>query len=191
MKYDKIVNMEQPIGSTVNFEILSYPIPSRIYVGIDNGVTGSIGIVNELGYSDFMKMPIMVELSYQKKKQMITRIDHSKLIKIFSKADEFRRLKIFLERPMVNPTRFKATVSALRALEATLVVLEQLDISRQYIDSKEWQKAMLPHGLKGDELKKASVNIGCRLFPQHKDFIKKHKDADGLLIAEYARKEKL
>ena len=45
-----------------------------------------------------------------------------------------------LERPMVNPTRFQATASALRALEATLNVVELLKFSYSYCDSKEWQK---------------------------------------------------
>lgn len=168
-----------------------------VYIGIDNGVTGSIGMTGMINgidgvkkFSEFLKMPVMSELSYTKVKHKITRIDHDKLTKFFNQFTEMRVIAI-LERPMVNPKRFKATASALRALEATLVVLEQLDIARQYIDSKEWQKAMLPSGVTGAGLKPASVDIGCRLFPQHKDAIKKHKDADGLLIAEYARREKL
>ena len=50
-----------------------------------------------------------------------------------------------IERPMVNPKRFEATVSALRALEATLIVLESLNIGKEYCDSKGWQKALLPY----------------------------------------------
>ena len=40
-----------------------------------------------------------------------------------------------------------------------------------YIDSKEWQKELLPSGCKGEELKTASRDIGCRLFPKYKDLI--------------------
>jgi hypothetical protein len=59
-----------------------------------------------------------------------------------------------------------------------------------YIDSKEWQKEMLPKGVKGsDELKKLSLDIGNRLFPQFRDF--KHPDRDSLLICEYARRKNL
>ena len=51
---------------------------------------------------------------------------------------------------------------------------------------------MLPKGIEGSaELKKASKDIGCRLFPSQADLINKHKDADGLLIAEWARRESL
>lgn len=35
------------------------------------------------------------------------------------------------------------------------------------------------------------VDIGCRLFPGLSTTITKHKDADGLLIAEWARREGL
>jgi len=91
-----------------------------------------------------------------------------------------------LERPMVNPGRFKATASALRALEATLIVLERLNIPFQYIDSKEWQRHLLPKGIEKDELKKAALDVARRLFPSVQT-----KDADSLLIAEYARRMRL
>jgi hypothetical protein len=94
-----------------------------------------------------------------------------------------------LERPLVNPGMFKATLSGVRALEATLVVLELLGIAIQYEDSKRWQQSLLPKGTKGStELKKASKDIGIRLFPQHADTIKRQKDADGLLLGEYWRR---
>jgi ribosome biogenesis protein Tsr3 len=93
---------------------------------------------------------------------------------------------------MVNPGRFTATISAVRALEATLIVLEELDIAYDYIDSKGWQKDLLPLGLKSsDQQKKASAEVGIRMFPQFKELITKHKDADGILIAEWARRNKL
>lgn len=162
-----------------------------IYIGIDNGVTGTIGALFDKslgGDAKFCVMPVKTEQSYTKKKQSITRIDHIKLYNNLYYYKEFNPM-ILIERPMVNPGRFKATVSALRALEVTIVVIENLGLRYQYIDSKEWQKVMLPKGIKGTpELKKASLDIGCRLFPQHTELIKKHKDADGLLIAEYSRR---
>ena len=161
----------------------------RISIGIDNGVSGSIAIIDENG-SRFIETPTVSQQNYTKKKANITRIDWdalTKLLQPFQNTNCF----VLLERPMVNPQRFQATTSALRSLEATLVVIEMLGLPHAYLDSKEWQKALLPNGIKGsDELKKASFDIGCRLFPQHTDLIKKHKDADGLLIAEYCRRTK-
>ena len=95
-----------------------------------------------------------------------------------------------MERPMVNPTRFKATTSALRCFEAELILIEHLGYAYCYVDSKYWQRELLPKGIKGaDEQKKASKDIGKRLFPQLADF--KHSDYDGILIAEYARRKNL
>lgn len=82
----------------------------------------------------------------------------------------------------------KALNSAMRSMEATLIVLELLQIPYVWLDSKSWQSELLPHGLKGtDELKKASMDVGIRRFPQFKELIQKHKDSDGILIAEYCR----
>ncbi|MDD4109985.1 MAG: hypothetical protein PHS54_00365 [Clostridia bacterium] len=159
----------------------------RINIGIDNGVSGTIGIINE-NNSIFIEMPTISQLNYTKKKANISRIDWAKLIEILEPYKN-TNCKIVMERPMVNPQRFQATTSALRAMEATLIVLEYLKLPYSYIDSKEWQKALLPQGIKGsDELKKASMDIGCRSFPQHELLIKKHKDADGILMAEYCRR---
>ena len=90
---------------------------------------------------------------------------------------------------MVNPTRFKATTSALRCFEAELVIIEYLGLRHIFIDSKEWQKELLPKGCSGNDLKKASLDIGNRLFPMFEKF--KHPDRDGLLIAEYGRRKNL
>lgn len=156
------------------------------YIGIDNGVSGTIGILGAPISPQFIYTPVKSELNYTKKKSNITRINTS-LLK--STLSQFKPKMVLIERPMVNPSRFQATSSALRALEATLIVLEELNLPYQYIDSKEWQKELLPSGIKGSaNLKEASKQIGCRLFPEFCSEIEEHGDADGLLIAEYCRR---
>ena len=166
---------------------------SKIYIGVDNGVTGSIGIVSE-DFCDFILTPVRKEQNYTKKKDLINRIDVNVLRDYLTKSingHEPQDCLAVLERPLVNPTMFKATISAVRALEATMGVLESLHIPYMFTDSKEWQRKVLPQGTQGTpELKKASVDIGCRLYPKHEVLIKKHKDADGLLIAYNAYREK-
>ncbi len=162
---------------------------SKISIGIDNGVSGTIGIIDDTG-SIFIETPTISQQNYTKKKANVTRINWQALYDILQPCVGTNCF-ILLERPMVNPTRFMATTSALRSLEATLTVIEYLKLPHAYVDSKEWQKVLLPQGIKGsDEMKKASLDIGCRLFPQHSDLIKRHKDADGLLMAEYCRRVK-
>lgn len=160
---------------------------NKFYIGIDNGVSGSIGVIDESG-SLFYETPTYSQQNYTKKKANITRIDWNSL-NVLLKPYQGTNCFVLLERPMVNPQRFQATTSALRSLEATLITIELLNLPHAYIDSKEWQKVLLPQGVKGpEELKKASLDIGCRLFPQHSGLITKHKDADGILIAEYCRR---
>jgi hypothetical protein len=159
----------------------------RIFCGIDNGTTGSIGIIKENGDYDFYLTPIKNEQSYTKTKQKITRIDFNGFCKILEKyINDDDNIKVMIERPMVNPMRFKSSSSALRALESTLIAIEKYDLSYEYVDSKQWQKLLLPGGLKGDELKKASLDIGSRIFPKVKHLFV--NDADGMLITEFLRR---
>lgn len=162
---------------------------SGCYIGIDNGVSGSIAIIRD-GTALFSPVPVKKEQNYTKAKGFITRIDVVALevaLRMWV-GDERSNVRVFLERPMVNPTRFKATTSALRALEATLICLERLHFSLEYVDSKQWQKTLLPKDCSGPELKVASKDIGVRLFPELADAIRKHGDADSLLIAEWAKR---
>lgn len=168
----------------------------RLYIGIDNGVTGSIGWVGDGVQPTFWETPTKSEQSYVKEKKNITRISVPALEALLSEAVggiSPLDVMVVMERPMINPMRFQASISAARSLEATLIVIERLGLPMVYVDSKKWQKAMLPHGCVGkDELKKASKDIGCRLFPgMPAAVITKHKDADSILIAEWARREGL
>jgi hypothetical protein len=160
-----------------------------VYIGIDNGVSGSIGVMmgNRVGLL-LAGHYTRSEQDYVKKKQRVSRIDVPQLREFLDPWGGARRVAM-IERPMVNPHRFRATASALRALEATLILLEELGVSREFLDSKKWQRVLLPDGVSGSpELKRASREIGSRMFPSLAEDIKRHGDADGLLIAEYCRR---
>lgn len=161
---------------------------SKIYVGIDNGVSGSIGIVGNDIEPVFIKTPVKKEQDYTKKIKGITRLDYSKFLELFSNYNK-NDITILIERPLVNSKRFNATTSALRCHEAELIMVEIMGIRHMFIDSKEWQKELLPKGCEGEELKKASLDIGNRLFPNFNEIA--HPDRDGILIAEYARRKNL
>lgn len=161
----------------------------KVIIGIDNGCTGTIGIIREGMPPLFIETPSFKSQDYTKAKKTVSRIDVPKLydfIRINTEGLEGLSIA-YVERPMINPARFSASVVAARAYEATITVLEMLKIPYQPIDSKEWQRGLLPSsGKKGVDsatLKKESMDIGIRLFPQFRDLIAKHKDADGILIA--------
>ena len=88
--------------------------------------------------------------------------------------------------------------------QTTLNVFEELQIPYDMIDSKVWQKAMLPQGIyktvqdkngrnriKADSktLKKASIDTANRLYPYLE--IKKDGQADAVMICEYLRRKEL
>lgn len=169
---------------------------SKLYIGIDNGVTGSIGVVGD-NYDKFLLTPVKKEQSYTKAKNIISRIDVVELKKVFEETMleagvTNSECMVVLERPLINPTMFKASISASRSLEATLGIVEQLGLPHMYIDSKQWQRSILPKGTEGSTaLKKASKDVADRLFPQYHSITQRHKDGDGLLIAKWAHMEKL
>lgn len=167
---------------------------SKIWIGIDNGVSGSIGWTSTTNKVGQVPTPVFQSLNYQKKVSYTSRISTPTLFKLLSDLTvDYDDSLCLLERPMVNPGRFKATQSAMRALEATLIVLESLKIPVQYVDSKQWQKEMLPKGSKGSaQLKNVSLGVGRRLFPTLPSLQEKNcKDADGILIAEWGRRSNL
>jgi len=171
---------------------------NKVYVGIDNGVSGSIGIIapryEGSCYVDnviYVKTPVKKEQNYTKKEQTVTRIVGNKLFELFTPYLN-QEVKVLLERPMVNPRHFYATQSAVRALEATLIVLEKCNFSYEIVDSTQWQNELLPEYweeklVEGELLKPVSLAIGKKLFPQV-DFTG-FKDADGILLAEHCRRK--
>ena len=157
----------------------------KTYIGIDNGVSGTIAIVGESGQTFFSKTPVVKVQDYTKAKKMISRLDAMSLYDRLKDLDPLNSFCL-IERPMLNPTRWTASISAARCHEAMLIIIELLQIPYAFVDSKEWQRKMLPKGFQDGETKILSLQIGNRLFPQFTGF--KHPDRDALLIAEYARR---
>lgn len=157
----------------------------KVCIGWDNGI-GNISAVWPDRLAEYKITPVKRCLNYTKKIAHINRLDRGKTRDILLAWTEGYLPVIAVERPMVNPGRFKATASGLRICEAQECLLEDLGLPYRFIDSKEWQKAMLPSGVKGPETKTASLEVGGRLFPHLKESLK--NDADSLLIAEYIRR---
>lgn len=164
-------------------------LADKTYVGIDNGVSGTISVLS--GHGQVMlhtATPTRREQDYTKAKKQVTRVDAPALCQALelSRPPSEAWLAI-IERPFINPRMFNTSLSAIRALEATLIALEVLALPYMYIDERKWRKELLPKGLKGTpELKRAAVDVARRLFPNTET-----TDADSLLIAEYARRNRL
>lgn len=155
---------------------------SKIIIAFDNGVTGSIAVLFPDGKSSFVETPVIKVRDYTKEVQHCHRIDWKELRQKLPQ----RNAIAVIERPLVNPHAFVATKSALRALEATLIVLELLDIPYEFLDSKTWQKEFLSPALIGKkQMKKGSMKVAMSLYPNHRTKIEQHGDGDSLLMARY------
>ena len=167
----------------------------KLFIGIDNGVTGTIAILGET-YSDFMLTPSKKEQDYCKKAQNISRIVFKDFKKILMNAMEKNgcdktETMILMERPVVNPSpkMFRTSICSSRAFENQLCAIEDLGIGYMICDSKDWQRIYLPKGTSGEQLKVKSKELGGRMFPQYSTLINKHKDADALFIALYLQRK--
>lgn len=167
--------------------VLDSLIPHDCVLAFDNGVTGALATCNTVSNIitfNLSKDYVKSVQSYTKIKKNITRIDCFKLTSLVKSAIQVSTNPVaIIERPMVNPRRFVASCSALRALEATLVVLENLSIPVVYCDSKEWQHKLFEKNPTGDT-KEKSRETGLKLYPQFTDKINK-QDADALLIMHW------
>lgn len=161
----------------------------KTFIGIDNGVSGSIAIISQ----DEVKLfptPVKKHRKYTQEEKFLNRIivrDFAKILVQNVHDDNLQDIITVIERPMVDPKRFNASISAIRAFEATLIVLEELDFPYMTVDSKTWQKRFLPADAKGVMKKTASKSIGIERFPSLEKEIKKQKDADALFIALWAK----
>jgi hypothetical protein len=156
-----------------------------IAIGIDNGTTGSVGVIGAPGGPDFFPVPTKEFLHYTKSGKMVKRICTGTIETDFDDID-VNNCFAYIERPFTgSPMMIQSSLMAARAHEAVMIALERLGIGYVTIDSKEWQAALLP-GVKGSpNLKKASKLKGIQLYPHLATYINQHGDADGLLIAHH------
>jgi hypothetical protein len=163
-----------------------------VFIGIDNGPSGSIGIqvynVKGMKVEEvFMKTPTYMRQDYTKKKKRLSQIDF-KVLRPLLKQYRHDNVHAVMERPLVNPGRWVASCVGLRVHQQWLDLFDFYHLPEPAsIDSKEWQKVLLPKGTTGEELKTRSKEIGHRLFPKACRDVK-HGDCDGMLICEFLRR---
>lgn len=162
---------------------------AAIIIAIDNGTTGTITLMGSAG-TLFESIPTKKSL-LGKAGKLVTRVDHEKLRDIIEGSYDVSALRAeshaYVERPFTG--RFlKQVLPGQRAFEAVIIVLEQLGIGFQVVDSREWQKPVLGKVSGSANLKKASLLRGEQMFPAHAQAIRTHGDADSLLMAYHFRR---
>ena len=154
-----------------------------VFIGIDNGVTGTIGCVGSTTY--YGKMPVKRVRKYTVKESYIRRVDVRKLKELLTLLINGQDYKIVLENPMTSFKGANTAISA-RAWEATLIALEQLGLEYETVPAVRWQKYLFPQAIGRDHQKALSLQLGNELYPE---LVGKGKDADGLCIAIYAQRK--
>jgi hypothetical protein len=185
-----------------------------VIFGIDNGVTGTISAI--IPYSD-KNIKIFFDETFSN-----TVLDFTQEIKYFDRLDWKKTKDWFelvlneaaknynkpiiksiavIERPMVNPMRFKPSLIAVRAFEALTIVLDMLKLNYIVIDSKKWQHYFFGKNTALLDLKKESMDHGLNIIDEYKfinssneieeirGIMKKHLDADAFLMAMYCLKQ--
>lgn len=174
---------------------------------------GSIAcLIPEKQYIDYLETPAFECNDYTQEIRKMNRIDIIELKEWFEKHLKFAKkiyknkikVIVILERPMVNPQRFRESGYALRAFEATLITLEMLKLDYIIIDSKKWQHHFFGKDTAQIDLKKESLKLSLNILTDEyekdniyeldisnmKKLINSHGDGDSLLMCRYA-KEKL
>lgn len=146
------------------------------FIGQDNGITSTVAILSDNDKPVFRKTPV----KQSNGEKRLNHEEYKKLLEPYS-----GKAIAVLERPMINPSRFKSSISAAKCHEAMRICLEELDIPFIVIDSRIWQNPLFVGKYKKLTTKQASTELGNELFPEFKQ--SKHTDRDSLLMAYYAK----
>jgi hypothetical protein len=155
-----------------------------ISIGIDNGVSGSVAIVDDGRLVAFRPTPVRRVLHWGKRGKFRHRVDHERAYEWLSvETAGHIDCRAVVERPMVNPQMFASSLSAVAALEAVEILLERMAIGYEVVDSRAWQKRYLGEVKGSKDLKAASLARGVQMFPQFADAFRRHGDADAVFLA--------
>lgn len=154
-------------------------------IGIDNGATGSIGIISPDG-ALFEATPTRDCLHYGKAGTLSKAIDRLALRELLGPHIS-PKTRVYIERPFTGSSMMiKAMLLARQTFAETVCTLEDLGLGYEVIDSREWQKPLLGKVKGSSELKLASKLRATQLYPHLKAAIEDQGDGDGLLIAHAA-----
>lgn len=159
---------------------------NKITIGLDNGSTASMAVIGNRNGPLFDTVPTKDYLM-GKAGKVIKRIDVDELCLMLTPFLEGGcEVRAYVEKPFTGQSFMVNTmVLAARSHEAVLIAMERLGVGVETVSSKEWQVPILGNVKGSPALKHASMLRGMALYPQFRDQIKKHGDADGLLMAHH------
>lgn len=151
------------------------------YMGIDNGVSGSIGIISD-GSPRLIHAREYTRSKPKRKGSL--ECDPFAILRIL---DEAKPDGVVLERPFRGQFR-NTEVSAAHFDSVVRTILETRGIPFIQVDSKKWQGPLLGI-VKAGETKSTSLSLGKRRWPSLAAEIEDQGDADALFMAVHAMHE--
>lgn len=151
------------------------------YIGIDNGVSGSIGILRD-GVPELIHAREYTRPKAKRKGSL--ECDPFAITKIL---DDAKPDGVVLERPFRGQFR-NTEVSAAHFDSVVRTILETRGIPFIQVDSKKWQGPLLGI-VKAGGTKHASLSLGKRRWPALAAQIEDQGDADALFMAVHAMHE--
>lgn len=156
-----------------------------IWIGIDNGVSGSIGIIG----TGIEPMMVNAREYTRKKKRGGLEVDPTAFLQIITEHGPVSG--VVLEKPFRGQFR-NTEVSAAHFDSVARTIMELHQIPFIQVDSREWQKPLLKitqkKGVKNDT-KRISLEAGVLRWPSLRAQIEDQGDADALFLATHARHE--
>lgn len=162
----------------------------RIIVGIDNGLSGALAMLNTATMADPVLVPMPIQALSKGRE-----LDAQAVAVLLHQWSKLGHLTVILETPGKFSAGVKSISSMWDSYGATRAVCEILGLRHHRIAPQTWQKVMLPNCEKG-QTKPFALAQAQRLWPKvewreqlatklaknpHEGFI------DAALIAEYAR----
>lgn len=169
---------------------------SGVYVGIDNGSTGSIGYMAGT-YTSLLPMSKLCRRYTGNKKGTGLELDPLEFYRYISNIQkEHGKIRMLaIEKPFTNPGQVMTMVAARGMFSAIQAILEILAVPYIVVGAQEWQKKFLNGEVtatanKGEkETKLRSRILGSQRWPELADPIKHQKDADALWLALHAKQQ--
>lgn len=167
----------------------AWPVEEIVWVGIDNGSTGSLAFMCKKKYLTF-SVPKKKVRHYTKKEKYVHRIDMpalsnmliSRCIEVSGGKDiKNCQVRMILEQPFTGAS--SNAFLGQRAFEATLIAIETSGfLPPVIVYSKTWQRVLLGK-VKSKETKIRSKIVGEKLYPGSAV----GSDCDAILLAHWLK----
>lgn len=162
---------------------------SKVYIGIDPGLTGAVSVIKRSGKVKIFDTPIEeIKKGKSIKREYLPENMADILIKIINLYGN-KNCNVFIEKVHSMPGQGVASMFNFgKGYGIWIGILAALKISKTLVTPQEWKKEMMS-GMKDKDAARIRAQ---ELFPECsiRLQLKKHIDrADSLLIAEYARRK--